>query len=59
MTLATEKTDKASVGARAGVGVDTHPERRFKAAFEAYKERELPELKKDVRFLFFSPIRSI
>jgi hypothetical protein len=28
--------------------IKTHPERRFKAAFEAYKERELPELRKDV-----------
>ncbi|KAI8603569.1 DUF1014-domain-containing protein, partial [Dissophora ornata] len=30
-----------------GKDVDRHPERRFKAAFEAYKEREMPNLKKD------------
>jgi len=47
MTLVTEKTDKASVGAKAASTVETHPERRFKAAFEAYKERELPALRKD------------
>jgi len=35
------KTDKASVGQQAA-GIEKHPERRFKAAFEAYKERELP-----------------
>ena len=28
-------------------GVKTHPERRFKAAFEAYKDAELPQLRKD------------
>ncbi|KAJ3531299.1 hypothetical protein NM688_g7593 [Phlebia brevispora] len=36
--------DKASVGQRAA-GLEQHPERRFKAAFEAYKERELPNLR--------------
>jgi len=40
------KTDKASVGNMAS-GIEKHPERRFKASFEAYCERELPELKKD------------
>ncbi|KAI3615874.1 hmg-box variant [Moniliophthora roreri] len=40
------KTDKASVGAQAA-GIERHPERRFKAAFEAYSERELPQLRKD------------
>ncbi|KAF8437461.1 hypothetical protein L210DRAFT_3622166 [Boletus edulis BED1] len=38
------KTDKASVGQQAA-GIERHPERRFKAAFEAYKETELPNLK--------------
>lgn len=36
--------DKASVGTQAA-GLERHPERRFKAAFEAYKERELPNLR--------------
>ncbi|KAG8943720.1 hypothetical protein FRC04_002552 [Tulasnella sp. 424] len=44
MSLVTAKTDKASVG-QAAAGIESHPERRFKAAFEAYKERTLPELK--------------
>ena len=28
--------------------MQAHPERRYKAAFAAYKERELPELRKDM-----------
>ncbi|KEP52798.1 DUF1014 family protein [Rhizoctonia solani 123E] len=40
------KTDKASVGQQAA-GIEKHPERRFKAAFEAYQERELPVLKEE------------
>ncbi|KAG8832242.1 hypothetical protein FRC17_001690 [Serendipita sp. 399] len=40
------KTDKAGVGSAAN-SLERHPERRFKAAFEAYMERELPELRKD------------
>ncbi|KAG6856734.1 hypothetical protein H0H87_001334 [Tephrocybe sp. NHM501043] len=35
------KMDKASIGQQAA-GIERHPERRFKAAFEAYQERELP-----------------
>lgn len=46
MEVVTAKTDKASVGTMAS-GLERHPERRFKAAFEAYMERELPEVKKD------------
>ncbi|POY73938.1 hypothetical protein BMF94_2980 [Rhodotorula taiwanensis] len=46
MSLVTSKTDKASVGSQAAK-IETHPERRFKAAFEAYKEEQLPILKKD------------
>ena len=45
LELATSKTDKASIGSKAAIAVDTHPERRFKAAFEAYKEKELPEVR--------------
>jgi len=47
LDLVNEKTDKAAVGAQAAKAVDTHPERRFKAAFEAYKEAQLPEAKKE------------
>ncbi|KAF9653866.1 hypothetical protein BDM02DRAFT_3106995, partial [Thelephora ganbajun] len=43
------KTDKASVGQQAA-GIERHPERRFKAALEAYKERELPKLRVEVTF---------
>jgi len=38
------KTDKASIGQQAA-GIERHPERRFKAAYEAYTERELPILR--------------
>ncbi|CEH18377.1 Uncharacterized conserved protein [Ceraceosorus bombacis] len=46
MSLATERTDKAAVGAKAGA-IERHPERRFKAAFEAYKEREMPRIRQE------------
>ncbi|KAK4054605.1 hypothetical protein OIO90_003417 [Microbotryomycetes sp. JL221] len=46
LSLVSSKTDKAAVGSQAAK-IDTHPERRFKAAFEAYKERELPRMKMD------------
>ncbi|KAM0789428.1 hypothetical protein ACM66B_000253 [Microbotryomycetes sp. NB124-2] len=46
LSLVTAKSDKAAVGSQAAK-IDTHPERRFKAAFEAYKERELPKMKLD------------
>ncbi|KAF9808547.1 hypothetical protein IEO21_07839 [Rhodonia placenta] len=44
LEVVTAKMDKASVGTQAA-GLERHPERRFKAAFEAYKERELPNLR--------------
>lgn len=44
MSLVNERTDKASQGAAASQ-IERHPERRFKAAFEAFKERELPRVK--------------
>jgi len=44
LELVNAKTDKSSVGAKAGM-IEKHPERRFKAAFEAYLEREMPNLK--------------
>ncbi|PKI83944.1 hypothetical protein MVES_002268 [Malassezia vespertilionis] len=46
MNLVSEKDNKASRGAAAGA-MEKHPERRFKAAFEAYKEQELPKLRED------------
>lgn len=46
MSLVNERSDGASKGAAAGA-IERHPERRFKAAFEAYKERELPILKEE------------
>ncbi|KAK7688887.1 hypothetical protein QCA50_007578 [Cerrena zonata] len=46
LDVVTAKMDKASVGQRAA-DIERHPERRFKAAFEAYKERELPQLRVD------------
>jgi hypothetical protein len=46
LDVVTAKTDKASIGQQAA-GLEKHPERRFKAAYEAYKETELPKLKED------------
>ncbi|KAF9453696.1 DUF1014-domain-containing protein [Macrolepiota fuliginosa MF-IS2] len=46
MEVVTAKMDKASLGQQAA-GLEKHPERRFKAAFEAYQERELPNVKQE------------
>jgi len=46
LEVVTAKMDKASVGQQAAA-IERHPERRFKAAFEAYLERELPNIKKE------------
>ncbi|KAJ7778758.1 DUF1014-domain-containing protein [Mycena maculata] len=46
LDVVTAKMDKASVGQQAA-GIERHPERRFKAAFEAYQERELPVARKE------------
>ncbi|KAJ6630237.1 hypothetical protein B0H10DRAFT_1983741 [Mycena sp. CBHHK59/15] len=46
LDVVTAKMDKASVGQQAA-GIERHPERRFKAAFEAYQERELPIARKE------------
>lgn len=46
MTLVNEKSDKATVGSKAAK-IETHPERRFKAAFEQYKEDQMPIIRKD------------
>ncbi|EST08786.1 Protein of unknown function DUF1014 [Kalmanozyma brasiliensis GHG001] len=46
MSLVNERSDKAGKGAAASQ-IERHPERRFKAAFEAYKERELPIIKEE------------
>jgi len=46
LDVVTAKTDKASMGTQAA-GIEKHPERRFKGAYEAYQERELPRLKVD------------
>ena len=51
MEVVTAKMDKASVGQQAA-GLEKHPERRFKAAYEAYKEKELPKLKEDVSIFY-------
>ncbi|KAG8217175.1 DUF1014-domain-containing protein [Butyriboletus roseoflavus] len=44
LEVVTAKMDKASVGQQAA-GIERHPERRFKAAFEAYKDKEFPNVK--------------
>lgn len=45
MDVVTAKMDKASVGNQAAATVEKHPERRFKAAFNAYVDRELPNIR--------------
>lgn len=47
LEVVNEKTDAGALGTKAGL-IEQHPERRFKAAFNAYLERELPKLKEDV-----------
>ncbi|KIM49567.1 hypothetical protein M413DRAFT_438758 [Hebeloma cylindrosporum] len=46
LEVVTAKMDKASVGQQAAA-IETHPERRFKGALEAYQERELPNIRKE------------
>jgi len=46
LDVVTAKMDKASVGQQAA-GIEKHPERRYKAVFEAYQERELPKIKEE------------
>ncbi|CAO1637443.1 unnamed protein product [Sympodiomycopsis kandeliae] len=46
LTLANESNAKDKVGSKAGA-IDAHPERRFKAAFEAYKEAEMPRIRQE------------
>ncbi|KAM6500985.1 Protein of unknown function (DUF1014) domain containing protein [Amanita muscaria] len=46
LEVVTAKADKASVGQQAA-NIERHPERRFKAAFEAYQEHELPNIKQE------------
>ncbi|WWC72631.1 uncharacterized protein I206_106595 [Kwoniella pini CBS 10737] len=59
MELVNQKTDKASLGAKAAIHIDAHPERRFKSAFEAYFERELPILKEEHKGLRLNQMRDI
>lgn len=48
LDVVNEKTgDKAVMGSKAAQQVDTHPERRFKSALEAYKEREFADARKE------------
>ncbi|KAF8159467.1 hypothetical protein B0H34DRAFT_842609 [Crassisporium funariophilum] len=44
LEVVTAKMDKASVGQQAA-GLERHPERRFKAVYEAYQEQELPNIR--------------
>lgn len=46
LEIVNEKTDKSAQGTKAA-GIDTHPERRVKAAFNAYLDRELPKFKEE------------
>jgi len=44
LDVVTAKMDKASVGNQAAT-IEKHPERRFKAAFNAFVDRELPNIR--------------
>lgn len=46
MDLVSESSAKDKLGAKAGQ-IEAHPERRFKAAFEAYKENEMPRIRQE------------
>ncbi|ODN83033.1 hypothetical protein L202_01259 [Cryptococcus amylolentus CBS 6039] len=59
MEIVNQKTDKAAVGAKAEIMIDAHPERRFKAAFEAYLDREMPILKEEHKGLRQNQMRDI
>ncbi|KAI0263739.1 hypothetical protein BC834DRAFT_971111 [Gloeopeniophorella convolvens] len=46
LEVVTAKVDKASIGTQAA-SIEKHPERRFKAAFNAYVDRELPNIREE------------
>ena len=48
--------DEGSVKAK---DVEKHPERRFKAAFAAFEERELPNFKRDYPGLRLSQLKDL
>jgi len=45
LEVVTAKVDDASIGNQAATTVEKHPERRYKAAFNAYVDRELPNIR--------------
>ncbi|WVR08651.1 hypothetical protein IAU60_005709 [Kwoniella sp. DSM 27419] len=59
MELVNAKTDKAAMGSKAAISIDAHPERRFKAAFEAYLDREMPILKEEHKGLRQNQMRDM
>lgn len=46
LSIVNERTDKAAQGSKAA-DLERHPERRFKAAFESFKEREMARIKQE------------
>jgi len=58
LEVVTAKMDKASVGNQAA-GIEKHPERRFKAAFNAYVDRELPNIREEQPGLRLQQYRDI
>lgn len=53
------ESSSGSIDNLASKGVEKHPERRMKAAFAAYEEREMPLLKKENPTLRLSQLREI
>ncbi|KAK9473372.1 uncharacterized protein V1510DRAFT_363593 [Dipodascopsis tothii] len=48
-----------STGKGGNVGVERHPERRFKAAYAAYEERRLPQLKEEHKGLRLNQMKDL
>jgi len=45
LDVVTAKMDKASIGNQAATMIEKHPERRFRAAYNAFVEQELPNIR--------------
>ena len=48
-----------SIGDSGGVSVDKHPEKRMKAAYAAFEEREIPRLKQENPNLRMSQLKQL
>ncbi|KAG8678881.1 hypothetical protein FRC08_017410 [Ceratobasidium sp. 394] len=58
LEIVNARTDKATIGQQAA-SLERHPERRLKAAHEAYMERELPRIKAERPGLRFNQYKDL